>query len=77
LDKIPCYPSFCLTSFAQNTKVGLNHAVVVSKSKKYQDPLVIDYGLKSCLFSKMEVWGLQRRSPQVSPKISSPDRMQR
>jgi hypothetical protein len=44
--------SFCLTSFVKNTKVGLNHIVVVSKTNKYQGPLIDDYALNSCLFSK-------------------------
>jgi len=47
--------SFCLTSIAQNTKVGLNHAVAVSKSNKYQDPFIDDYGLNSSVLFKMEI----------------------
>jgi len=45
--------SFYLTFFAQNTKVDLNHAVPVSKSNKYQDPFIADYGLNSSDFFKV------------------------
>jgi len=47
--------SFGLTSFVQNTKVGLRHAFAVSKSNKYYDPFIDYYGSKSSVLLRMEI----------------------
>ena len=51
--------SFCLTSFLQYGKVGLNRIVDVSKHNKYQSPFIDDFGLYSSVFSQMELTSFQ------------------
>ncbi len=46
--------TFC-TNVPFFDRLELNHAVAVSKSNKYQDPFIDDYGLNSSVFFKMEI----------------------
>jgi|APFre7841882724_1041349.scaffolds.fasta_scaffold286473_2 hypothetical protein len=57
--------SFCLTSFLQYGKDGLNPIVVDSKLTKYQSPFIDDFGLDSSDFSQNELTQFQEDVPDI------------